>query len=157
MEFAKVLDVLRAFEREAVDYVLVGGIALALHGLARATQDIHLFVAPDPGNVERAKAALRSVFDDTSIDDIAPGDLAGEYPTVRYVPEEESFVIDLIGRLGDAIRYEDLEFEEREVEGVRVRLATPRTLYRMKKGTARLIDRADAEALRRRFGLEDEP
>jgi hypothetical protein len=39
---------------------------------------------------------------------------------------------------------------------VRVRLATPRTLYRMKKGTARLIDRADAEALRRRFGLEDE-
>jgi len=150
-----VLAVLRAFEREAVDYVLVGGIALALHGLARATQDIDLFVAPDPANVERAKAALRSVFDDPSIDDIAPGDLAGAYPTVRYVPEAEPFVIDLIGRLGEAIRYEDLEVEEREVEGVRVRLATPCTLYRMKKDTARLIDRADAEALKRRFGLED--
>jgi len=123
---------------------------------SRATQDIDLFVAPAPENVERAKTALRSVFRDRSIDEIGAGDLAGEYPTVRYVPDEEAFVIDLIGRLGDAIRYEDLEFEERDVEGVRVRVATPRTLYRMKRDTVRLIDRADAAALKRRFALEDD-
>jgi len=33
MELARVLDVLRAFEHERVDYVLVGAVALALHGL----------------------------------------------------------------------------------------------------------------------------
>ena len=151
------LDVLRAFGRERVEYVLVGGIALALHGLVRATQDIDLFVAPSPDNVERAKVALRSVFGDPSIDDIDAGDLEGAYPIVRFVPDEESFVIDLIGRLGDATRYQDLEVEEREVDGVRVRLATPRTLYRMKRDTVRLIDRADAEALKRRFALEEDP
>jgi hypothetical protein len=156
MELARVLDVLRAFERARVDYVLVGAVALALHGLVRATQDVDLFVATDPENVERAKTALRSVFGDPSIDEIGSGDLAGAYPTIRYVPEEEGFVIDLIGRLGDAIRYEDLEVETREVEGVRVRVATPRALYRMKKDTARLIDRADAEALRQRFAIEDD-
>ena len=157
MELSRVLDVLRAFGRERVEYVLVGGVALALHGLVRATQDIDLFVAPSPDNVERAKAALRSVFGDPSIDDIDAGDLEGAYPIVRFVPDEESFVIDLIGRVGDAIRYQDLEVEEREVDGVRVRLATPRTLYRMKRDTARLIDRADAEALKRRFALEEDP
>jgi hypothetical protein len=157
MEIERVLDVLRAFDREQVEYVLVGGVALALHGLVRATQGVDLFVNPTPDHVERAKAALRSVFADPTIDQIERGDLAGAYPTVRYVPESEAFVIGLIGRLGDAVRYEDLEVEEREVSGVRVRLATPRTLYRMKRDTVRPIDRADADALRRRFDLREEP
>ncbi|MBI5628803.1 MAG: hypothetical protein HY953_07770, partial [Candidatus Rokubacteria bacterium] len=82
MELSRVLDVLRAFGSERVEYVVVGGVALALHGLVRATQDIHLFVAPSPDNVERAKAALRSVFGDPSIDDIDAGDLEGAYPIV---------------------------------------------------------------------------
>ncbi len=155
MELGRVLDVLRAFERERVDYVLVGAVALALHGLARATQDLDLFVAPRPDNVERAKAALRSVFHDPAIEEIGAGDLGGPYPTIRYVPEEDFFVVDLIGSLGEAVRYEDLEVEEREIEGVRVRIATPRALYRMKRGTVRPIDRADADALRRRFGIEE--
>src|SRR3990167_1854320 len=154
MELSRVLDVVGGLGRERVEYVLVGGVALALHGLVRATQDIDLFVAPSPDNVERAKAALRAVFGDPSIDDIDAGDLEGAYPTVRFVPAEGLFVIDLIGRVGDAIRYEDLEVEERDVDGVRVRLATPRTLYRMKRDTVRLIDRADAEALKRRFAPE---
>ena len=39
------------------------------------------------------------------------------------------------------------------VEGVPVRVATPATLYRMKKDTLRPIDRADAAALREKFRL----
>ena len=38
---------------------------------------------------------------------------------------------------------------------MRVRIATPRALYRMKRDTVRPIDRADADALRRRFAIED--
>lgn len=41
------------------------------------------------------------------------------------------------------------------VEGVAVRVATPATLYRMKKDTVRPIDRADAAALREKFGIVD--
>jgi hypothetical protein len=37
-----------------------------------------------------------------------------------------------------------------------VTVVTPRQLYLMKKNTARPKDRMDAEALRRKFGLQDE-
>jgi hypothetical protein len=35
-------------------------------------------------------------------------------------------------------------------------VVTPRTLYRMKRDTTRLKDRADAEMLKRRFEVGDE-
>jgi len=38
-------------------------------------------------------------------------------------------------------------------EDIVATVVTPRTLYRMKKDTVRLKDRADAEMLRRRFNL----
>ena len=156
MDFAKVIDVLRALDREKVSYVLVGGVAVNLHGLGRTTQDLDLFLSPEPMNIERLKTALSSVFADPSIAEISAEDLAGDYPTVRYVPPDESFVIDLMARLGEAFRYDDLESEDMQVEGVRVSVATPRTLFRMKKDTLRPIDRMDAEALRRKFQLEEE-
>ena len=42
------------------------------------------------------------------------------------------------------------------IEGVRIRAATPRMLYEMKRNTVRPQDRLDAEAIRERFGLEEE-
>lgn len=42
------------------------------------------------------------------------------------------------------------------VDGVPIRVATPRMLYRMKRDTVRPQDRMDAEAIRQRFGLEEE-
>lgn len=150
------MEIFRALEREGVEYVLVGGVAVNLHGLSRATQDVDLFVRPTRENVDRLKQALRSVFADPCIDEISADDLMGDYPTIRYVPPKDPFVVDLLGRLGIAVGYDDLSFEEQVIEGVRVRIATPATLYRMKKDTMRPIDRADAQALRRRFNLEDE-
>jgi hypothetical protein len=156
MDFDKFLEVLRALAREGVDYVLVGAVALGVHGIVRATEDVDLFIRPDGENVERLKRALRSVWDDPDIAGITADDLAGEYPTVRYGPPGEGFVIDLLSRLGSAFAFEDLESETMSVEGVPARVATPATLYRMKRGTLRPIDRADAEALREKFGLVEE-
>jgi acylphosphatase len=156
MDFDRFLDVLRALAREGVDYVLVGAVALGLHGLVRATEDVDLFIRPDSENVERLKQALRSVWDDPDIAGITAQDLAGEYPTIRYGPPGEGFVIDLLSRLGSAFAFEDLEFETILVEAVPVKVATPATLYRMKKGTIRPIDRADAAALREKFGIPEE-
>ncbi|MCK6556009.1 nucleotidyltransferase family protein [Candidatus Binatia bacterium] len=155
MDFETLLAVLRAFEREGVEYVLVGGVALNLHGIIRVTEDVDFFVRPTGPNVERCKRALRSVWDDPEIDAISPDDLCGAYPTVRYGPPNEDFVIDLLSRLGDAFRYDDLASQVFDVEGVKVRIATPPTLYRMKKDTLRPIDHADAAALKDKFGIED--
>lgn len=49
-----------------------------------------------------------------------------------------------------------LEAETIEIEGIPVRVATPRTLHRMKRDTLRLQDKADADAIRRKFGLEED-
>ena len=48
MDFERFLAFLRELERNMVDYVLVGGVALNLHGIIRATEDIDLFVFQAP-------------------------------------------------------------------------------------------------------------
>jgi hypothetical protein len=155
MDYDDLLKLLMAFHRHRVEYVLVGGVALNLHGIVRATEDIDFFVRPEEQNVARLREALHSLWSDADIDGITAEDLSGRYPTIRYGPPGTDYAIDILSRLGTAIGYEDLVFETIDVEGVPVRLATPETLYRMKKDTTRPIDRADAAALSRMFELED--
>jgi hypothetical protein len=78
MSLDEFLDVIRAFERERVEYILVGGVAVNIHGIVRATEDIDFFVQPTDANVERIRAALRSLWDDPHIAEITSADLAGE-------------------------------------------------------------------------------
>ncbi len=156
MRFEQAVSILGAFEREKVRYVLIGSMAMPAQGIIRATRAADFFVAPDPANVERIKRALHSVFDDDSIDEIGNDDLAGPYPVIRYGPPKGDFVIDLVARLGDASAFDDIESEELLVEGVKVHVATPRMLYRMKRDTARPQDRVDAENLRSTFDLSEE-
>ena len=156
VDFETLRRLFQALHDEGVDYVLVGGIALGLQGLVRATQDIDLFVDPAQENIARIQRALRRVWDDPAIEDISAQDLAGDYPVVRYGPPDGGFGIDLMSRLGTAVAYADIAWEPAHVEGTPVRVATPRALYDMKKATVRPIDRADADALRRKFGLEDD-
>jgi hypothetical protein len=66
------------------------------------------------------KRALRSVWDDPDIAEITGRDLAGEYPTVRYGPPGEGFVIDLLSRLGSAFAYDDLEVQTVRSKGSRL-------------------------------------
>jgi hypothetical protein len=153
MDLDKLQEIFRAFDAHEVEYAVFGAIALGLHGLARATADLNIFLAPDPGNVERLKSALRSVFDDPNIDEISAEDLCGDYPAVRYFPPE-GFAFDILTRLGDAFHYRDLECEVKHFEGTPVRVVSPRTLWNLKKDTVRPGDRMDAEALAERFGFE---
>jgi hypothetical protein len=106
MDFDRFLDLLKALARERVDYVLVGSVALNLHGIVRATEDVDLFIRPVAENVARLKKALASVWDDPDIGEITITDLARDYPTIRYGPPGEAFVIDLRARLGSAFAFD---------------------------------------------------
>jgi len=156
MNFEATERVLEALEREGVRYIVFGAAALNLLGMARFTEDLDLFVAPEAGNIDRLKRALQSVFDDPAIEEISASDLLGEYPAVQYVPPAGSFHLDLLTRLGEAFRFEDLESMRVAFGPLTVTVATPATLYRMKRDTVRLKDRADAELLRQRFHLDEE-
>ena len=101
MDYERTREVLTALEREGVQYVIFGAVALNLQGLARATLDLDIFIAPDEANIERLKAALKTVFDDPHLDEITAEDLLGDYPAVQYVPPEGTFHIDILTRLGE--------------------------------------------------------
>jgi len=156
MDFDKFVQLMEELQNRRVDYVLVGGVALNLQGIVRATEDVDLFVRASEDNVAKLKAALRAVWEDPEIELISAAELATNYPTVRYGPPSEDFLIDIFARLGDAVHYEDLEFELIEVEGTAIRVATPRTLCRMKRDTIRPIDKADAAVLKDKFDVGDD-
>lgn len=153
---AESLRIIASFNAEGVEYVIIGGVAMNLHGLLRATEDLDVFVRASAENVERLKRALRAVWDDPSIDEISADDLCGDYPAIRYGPPEGGLYLDILARLGDFARYTDLDAEVVSLDGVSVRVATPGTLVWMKQGTVRPIDQLDAARLRVAFGLDDE-
>jgi hypothetical protein len=100
---------------------------------------------------------LRTLFDDPTVEEIDPEGLMGDYPAVEYVPPDGRYSIDLLTRLGEAFAWTDVhgDSEELAVGSLRVRVASPRLLRRMKKDTLRLQDRADAARIQAAFGLED--
>ncbi|MDZ7802286.1 MAG: nucleotidyl transferase AbiEii/AbiGii toxin family protein [Trueperaceae bacterium] len=153
MDEDRLLAFFEALARHHVDYVLVGGVAMNVWGLVRATEDVDVFVRTTPDNVAKLRNALHDVIDDPSIDEIGVDDLAGSYPIIRYVAPDGSLIIDILARLGTAFGYDDLAFEVRHVGRTPVRVATPATLHAMKRNTTRLRDQDDATRLSAAFAL----
>jgi predicted nucleotidyltransferase len=64
---------LRSLNARSVRYVVIGATAFPVHGYARATLDVDLFIDPERGNVERTRAALAEFgYDvtDVTVDDL---------------------------------------------------------------------------------------
>jgi hypothetical protein len=53
--------ILRALAEHDVEYVLIGGLAVQTHGHVRTTNDADLIPDPQPENLQRLAAALRSL------------------------------------------------------------------------------------------------
>jgi hypothetical protein len=70
MEFHKDFeDLCASLNARGVDYLIVGGYALAFHGAPRFTGDLDIFVRPSSDNVTKLLAALRDFgFRETPVD-----------------------------------------------------------------------------------------
>ena len=157
MDRNEIIRVLRAFNSAGLEYVLIGAAAMAFHGLVRATEDLDLFIRATPENIERLRVALREAYDgDPHIEEISSADLLGEYPAIRYYPPTGDLYFDVLTRLGEAASFETVDAEIKEVDGTQIKVATPAALYRLKRGTIRTQDHADAAALRERFKLKED-
>jgi hypothetical protein len=122
-----------------------------------ATEDVDLFISPTPENIERLRVALRDAYaSDPHIEEIRTEDLLGEYPSIRYYPPSGDLYFDIMTRLDAAASFDTIASEVKELEGTKVRVATPAALYRLKRGTVRPLDRQDATALRQRFNLDED-
>jgi hypothetical protein len=53
--------ILRTLVDHKVDFVVIGGLAVAAHGYVRATKEVDVMPNPDPGNLSRLYRALASL------------------------------------------------------------------------------------------------
>jgi len=53
------LDLLKFFNEEQVEYLVIGGMAVNFHGYHRSTGDLDVWVAVTPENQDRLAAALK--------------------------------------------------------------------------------------------------
>jgi len=155
MNFDKILALVDAMNSEGVEYVTFGAVALAAHGVVRATTDADFFVRADAENIERLKRAIRRVWDDPHVDEITADDLLGDYPSVMYGPPDEEFSIDFLTRLGEMYSYENLPSEWVDFRGHQICVVTAAKLREMKSNTVRAKDKNDVIALDEILGKRD--
>jgi len=92
----EIVRVCEALNSEGVKYVVVGGCAVILHGYYRTTHDIDLLVDSSIENIRRLKKALQEIFKSDEISEIRDVDI-DQYAVVRFAPESEEIVIEMIG------------------------------------------------------------
>ncbi|HVL34593.1 MAG TPA: hypothetical protein VM489_02885 [Burkholderiales bacterium] len=138
-------------QQENVEYALIGGYALGVHGLVRATEDIDVLVNPSAANSRRWIVALSRLPDGAARELAAEPDVFAAQK--RYaVRINDEFTVDVLpGAAG--LSWEELEpyIEEVELDGVRLRVLSLEGLLKTKQG-ARPKDQADAAAIARALG-----
>ena len=139
-------DLLADLARAEVRFVTVGGLACALNGHVRATEDVDILVARDPDNVARLLAVLAG-FGDGHAAELSVADFTDEEGAIRVV---EEFPLDIFTRMG-GLRFEDLASHVlvHEVAGVRIPYLDAEGLIRLKGQSLRERDRIDVVVLQR--------
>ncbi len=137
---ADVLKICKSLNDNDVNYVLVGGWAVNIHGYSRATMDIDLLVDDSVENVKKIKKAL-SILEDNAVADIADTDIQ-KFTVVRIADE---VLVDLMGRIGD-VTTKTANIIEREVDGIKIRIADLETMIKT-KGGYRSKDKEDLQFL----------
>jgi hypothetical protein len=146
---------LRTLDQHRVEYVLIGGLAGALHGSPAMTNDADIVPEPDDANLERLAGALRSLG--------ARLRVASEPDGVPFDPHpallQSMRVLNTTTRCGDL----DLTFAPAalddyraleagsstfEVAGVFVRVASLADIIRSKEAAGRAKDHATLPILR---------
>jgi DNA/RNA-binding domain of Phe-tRNA-synthetase-like protein len=142
-------DLLVTFNAHGVEFLVVGGYALAAHGHVRATKDLDVWVRPEPPNARKALQAL-AVFG-APLHDLTEEDLSS--PGLIFQIGVPPIRIDVITAI-DGVDFEDAWRERFATRfgGEPVFVLSRRHLIANKKAVGRLQDLADIEELERRKG-----
>ncbi|MDQ8166083.1 MAG: hypothetical protein P3A28_10065 [Gemmatimonadota bacterium] len=142
-------ELLALFRSKGVEFLIVGGHAVAFHGHPRLTDDLDLFVRPDVANGERIVEALRE-FGFGSLD-LSPEDFQADDRVIQLGRAPNR--VDLLTRLYG------VEFSEAwsrrvgaQLDDAAVWIIGRADLIRNKRATGRTQDLADAEFLERLDG-----
>ena len=138
------LDMLRCLNKAGVDYIMVGGWAVNLHGYVRATIDLDIWILADQENARKVYAALGEFG--APLGEVKPEDFAqdGTIFQIGVAPCR----IDVINKI-DGVSYADAAPRAipKTIEGISVRIISREDLIANKRASGRTKDLADAEIL----------
>jgi predicted nucleotidyltransferase len=154
------LDLFAALNRHQVSYVLIGGLAVALHGVERNTMDVDVCVVVSPDNLARLVAAAQEL----KLQPLLPVPLSAlqdietlqRWHTERHLQAFALQSDQLAGVTLDVLLFPPVAPEDMvqhaqrlDIGGVQVPLASIDDLIRLKQSAGRPIDLADIEHLQR--------
>jgi hypothetical protein len=143
--FRDLTDLCAAFAEAGVEYVLVGGYAVAMHGRPRFTKDADLWLRDTPENLARACAALREFGAPEAVIAAVPAMAREDVVWMGRPPSR----IDLVKWVpGGDFEAAWQTHVDRELDGVNVHVVDRATLIALKEASGRPQDLEDARALR---------
>jgi predicted nucleotidyltransferase len=146
------LALLRTLVGHGVDFVVIGGIALVIHGSTRVTQDLDICFADDQANLDVLGAALidldAKLRDVEGVSEFVPDGSALRRLTTVTLDTSQG-PIDLLRDPIGAPPYEELRARAHrvDVDGIAVLVASLDDLVAMKRAAGRAKDGLDLEEI----------
>ena len=148
-----VLEVIKALEKHKVKYALVGGYALSLHGLVRATMDVDLVISLSQIQLKNVEKALQSIGL-TSRLPLNATDIAGfreEYIEKRNLMawsfvdfKDPTRMVDIL--LTDSLT--SFRVENFVIRNHKIRVISLKDLLKIKQKSKRLKDQLDVQSIK---------
>ena len=154
------LELFKRLDEKQIRYLLVGGLAMNLHGVPRMTMDVDLVLAMEAANL----AAFVALADELRLSPVAPVTLDSLRDTALLTTwrrekgmvafalrgaEPASPTVDVLIDPPIDVAAALARAERRLLQGIPVALVAIDDLIRLKADTGRLQDQADIEHLRR--------
>lgn len=91
------LEVLSSLNHNKVDYLVIGGIAVGLHGYPRYTQDLDLWLNSESSNIEKLKIAIVGLgYDSTTVEKMFAERPLNHPQPIKLYDDAEFFRVDLM-------------------------------------------------------------
>ena len=138
---------LESLARAEVKFIVVGGVAVALNGFVRTTDDVDILIERSPQNIQRLLATLAS-FGEGHARELSLTDFDEAEGAVRVI---EEFPLDIFTVMRGQ-SYADFagELRQTNINGAKIDFLRAEALIRLKTPSEREKDKIDIVALRKR-------
>ncbi len=136
---------LESLARAEVKFIIVGGVAVALNGFVRTTEDVDILIERSPENITRLLQALAR-FGEGHARELTSADFDDAEGAIRII---EDFPLDIFTVVRGK-RYADLirSVRQTRISDIDVNYLNAKALISMKEKSQREKDQIDVSALR---------
>ena len=150
----KIENILKALEKERVNYAIIGGVAVVLYGYVRFTKDIDLLIDLSADNVQRFVKVLSALNFQPGVP-IDPLDMAKKEKREEWIREKNVKVITFYNPKSQLLQIDvlitkdlaDTKTTRKKIDSFEISIVEYDDLLNMKKETARPTDLIDIEKL----------